>query len=311
MTFKGLISSANIATRLGQLLEAQKTEYLKTELSKCEKDPKLLYKQFNKIMHRQKTNPLPEHQSDKGLADQFNQFFKDKIDKIRRTFNDLDNDKAFEFDKKYNGEPLRSFIPVSEEKMKQILLSSKPKSCNLDPIPSHIVKECADELTPLICRIVNLSLETATFPQKYKHAIVTPLLKKPSLDTELKNYRPVSNLSFISKLIEEFVSQQMNTHLLNSSLLKPFQSAYKAKHSTDTALIAVFNSILTELDKRDTAVLLALLDMSAAFDTVDHAILLKLLENTFGVTGNALEWFRSYLTNRTVAVADGKAHPTR
>ena len=288
------------------LLAHHKTEYLEGELGKCGRDPKLLYKQFNKIMHRQKVNPLPDRSSDKELANDFNQFFKEKIDKIRRTFNDC-NESTFDFDKSFMGETLHSFSFVNEDQMKKIIMSSKPKSCSLDPVPSPIIKECVDELTPVICRIINLSLETATFPQKYKHAIVKPLLKKPSLDTELKNYRPVSNLTFISKLIEEVVSRQVNSHLVKSELLEPLQSAYKAKSSTETALVAVFNRILTELDTRESAVLLALLDMSAALDTVDHEILLKRLENTFGISGCVLQWFRSYLTNRSVAVVVGDA----
>ena len=159
----------------------------------------------------------------------------------------------------------------------------------------------------MICRIVNLSLKTAIFPQIFKCAIVKPLIKKPTLDPELKNYRPVSNLPFVGKLIEEVVSGQINAHLVKNRLLEPLQSAYKAKHSSETALIAVFNEILCELDKPDAAVLLGLLDMSAAFDTVNHTILLKRLEYTFGVTGDVLDWFRSYLTDRNLSVLIGKA----
>ena len=85
------------------------------------------------------------------------------------------------------------------------------------------------------------------------------------------------------------------------------QSAYNTQHSMVTALIAVFNSVLIELDMWDSAVPLALLDMSAAFDTVNHMILLRRLEFTFGIRGDILQWFRSYLTNRKVAVAVGKA----
>ena len=162
-------------------------------------------------------------------------------------------------------------------------------------------------MAPIICRIVNLSLERATFPQAYTSAIVKPLIKKPTLDKEFKNYRPVSNLPFVGKLIEEVVSQQINSHLTENHLLEPLQSAYKAKHSTETALIAVFNDILCELDRPDTGVLLGLLDMSAAFDTVNHTILLKRLEHTFGVTAKALSWFRSYFQDRNVSVVIGNA----
>ena len=288
------------------LLSETKAKYLECELNKSKNDSKKLYQKLNKIMHRVKQNPMPDHQSDKELANAFNKFFKDKVDNIRRTFNDC-NESAFENDREFTGRPLSNFSPISEEKMEQIIHASKPKSCNLDPMPTSLIKACAAELAPIICRIVNLSLETAQFPEIYKTAIVKPLIKKPNLDPDLKNYRPVSNLAFVGKLIEDVVSQQINTQLVEIHLLEPLQSAYKAKHSTETALIVVFNSILCELDKKDTAVLLGLLDMSAAFDTVNHSILLRRLEHTFGVTSNALRWFRSYLVDRNVSVVIGTA----
>ena len=283
-----------------------KVKYLEDELGKREHDSKQLYQQLNKIMHREKSNPLPDHQSEKELANKFNQFFKEKIDKIRDAFNDSD-DGALEYDVKYTGQRFENFSAISVDRMNQIIRSSKPKSCDLDPIPTSLLKACSVELAPVICRIVNLSLETASFPETYKYAIVKPLLKKPTLDTELKNYRPVSNLPFVGKLIEEVVSQQINAHLVNNRLLEPLQSTYKARHSSETALIAVFSDILCELDKPDTAVLLSLLDMSAAFDTVNHSILLKRLEHTFGVTDKVLAWFQSYLMDRKLSIVIGSA----
>ena len=103
-----------------------------------------------------------------------------------------------------NSTALSSFEPVSEGEILKILKSSTSKSCHLDPIPSALVKECADILVTQIINIINYSLREGSFPNSFKTAYVTPLLKKPSLDRNLlKNYGPVSNLSFISKLIEK------------------------------------------------------------------------------------------------------------
>ena len=121
----------------------------------------------------------------------------------------------------------------------------------------------------------------------------------------MKNYRPVSNLSYLSKIIEEAAGRQMAQHLEKNSLNEMFQSAYKKGHSTETALISVFDNILTGMDKPNSALLIAMLDMSAAFDTVNHEILIKRLNMTFGITGKALQWFKSYLTDRTVCVSIG------
>ena len=140
-----------------------------------------------------------------------------------------------------------------------------------------------------------------------KSAIVKPLLKKSSLDPELfKNYRPVSNLSFISKLVEKAAAIRFREYLTSNKLNEVFQSAYKANHSTETALLRVKNDILTAVD-HGKAVMLILLDLSAAFDTIDHDTLLNLMKNRLGISGSALDWVRSYLSYRTQVVSISEA----
>jgi hypothetical protein len=153
----------------------------------------------------------------------------------------------------------------------------------------------------MLTRIVNLSLQFGDVPSALKHALITPLLKKLSLELISQNYRPVSNLSFLSKLIERTVATQLVDHLTKNELVDIFQSAYREGHSTETALLRVQNDILMEMEKKNV-VLLVLLDLSAAFDTIDHEILLKRLATRCGIQGNALKWFRSYLKDRTQSV---------
>ena len=167
----------------------------------------------------------------------------------------------------------------------------------VDAIPTNLIKENMDILAPTIALIVNKSLETGCMPAIYKEAIVTPLIKKQNLDPEFSNYRPVSNLSFISKLIERVVSEQINAFTHQYGLDEPLQSAFKANHSTETALVKVQNDILRAFDKQEV-VLLALLDLSAAFDTCNHSILLSRLEREFNISEVALKWFKSYLSER-------------
>ena len=143
-----------------------------------------------------------------------------------------------------------------------------------------------------------MSLRDSLMPKSLKTALIRPLLKKTGLDSDiLKKNRPVSNLTFISKVIEKVVSGRLNEHLIKNSMFDPLQSAYKDKHYTETALIKVQNDILSALDAGSSAILL-MLDLSAAFDTIDHDILLSRLCNVYGITDNALDWFRSYLTGR-------------
>ena len=143
-----------------------------------------------------------------------------------------------------------------------------------------------------------MSLKNGVMLYSLKVAVLKSLLKKQDADFEqLQNFRPISNLTFVSKLIEKAVSLQLNDHILRHYLDETFQSAYKAFHTTETALVRVNNDILTAIDNNNTVILL-LLDLSAAFDTVDHSILLSRLSSRFGIKGAVLAWLRSYLTLR-------------
>ena len=147
-----------------------------------------------------------------------------------------------------------------------------------------------------------MSLRDGVFQHSLKQAIVTPIIKKTTLDwNELKNYRPVSNISFIGKVIEKAVISQFNEHMEKNDLNEVFQSAYKNKHSTETALLKVKDDITRALDKNH-ATFLIMLDLSAAFDTIDHGILFHQFEHDFGIKGMALQWFKSYMSGRTFRV---------
>ncbi len=157
-----------------------------------------------------------------------------------------------------------------------------------------------------LLEVVNTSLLSGTFPNSLKTAVVKPLLKKSNLDnTMLSNYRPISNLPFIGKIIEKVVFNQLNNYLNSNGFLDNFQSGFRVHHSTETALIKIINDIRFNSDSGKISVLV-LLDLSAAFDTVDHNILLERLENWVGLSGMALKWFRSYLEGRGYYVSIGE-----
>uniref|UniRef100_A0A8C2EP51 Reverse transcriptase domain-containing protein n=1 Tax=Cyprinus carpio TaxID=7962 RepID=A0A8C2EP51_CYPCA len=139
----------------------------------------------------------------------------------------------------------------------------------------------------------------------FKTCIVQPLIKKLALDPSvLANFRPIYKLPFLSKILEKIVYSLLLAFLEKHNILEVFQSGFKTLHSTETALLRVFNDIFLATDSGD-CVILVLLDLTAAFDTVDHEILISHLRQRVGISGIALEWFRSYLADQTFCVSLG------
>ena len=180
------------------------------------------------------------------------------------------------------------------------------KTSPLDYISTSVIKSCPDVFAPLICRLANLSFNEGIFPSEFRIAQVTPLLKKPSLDaSDPANYRPISNLNTIGKVLERLFLRRVLPHTLSTGNFNDFQSAYRSNHSTETALLKILDDLYRIVVKKNTAAVLIGLDLSAAFDTVLHSTLLERLEQVFGVGGAALSWLRSYLDGRTQYVQLG------
>ena len=184
-----------------------------------------------------------------------------------------------------------SFEKVSQLTVKDRILSSATKSCELVPIPSKLLIECLDSILPSLTDLHNSSLASGIFPQCFKSALVTPILKKKCLDrNDLNNYRPVSNLWFIAKILEKLVLSQVSSYLNSHDLYNTCQSAYRPGHSTETANLKVVNDLFLSLNKGNISVL-AMLDFSSTFDTIDHPFLVHRLHTDFWFTDTVLQWF--------------------
>ncbi|XP_072033093.1 uncharacterized protein [Amphiura filiformis] len=230
------------------LINKAKSSYYRDQIVNCE-NTKELYNIVESLLHQKGKPKLPSHSSNQALANTFNKYFISKITNIRASFthNDFSPTPGLTPPSICNSTvpELNTFLPASEEEVRKLVMSSPSKHCQLDPIPTSILKDHIDLLLPTITNIVNLSLEASTFPMQFKSAVVKPLLKKATLDSEnLRNYRPVSNLTFVSKTIEKIVASRLNNHFETHNLLEKYQSAYKKFHGTETALLKVQNDIL-------------------------------------------------------------------
>ena len=157
-------------------------------------------------------------------------------------------------------------------------------TCKLDPFCASIIMQHSSYFIHVYVHIINLSLSSGIFPTRFKSAVVKTLIKKPTLDYEvLKNFRPISILPFLSKLIEKVIAERLVSHMHDNGIVEKFQSAYKANHSTETALLRVYNDMLISIDQGGGATLV-LLDLSSAFDTIDHVVLLNIWQDTFGIS---------------------------
>ena len=144
-------------------------------------------------------------------------------------------------------------------------------------------------MSPLITRLANLSFTEGRFPDQFKVAQVTPLIKKEGLDpNDPANYRPISNLNTISKVIERLCLTRVLPHVAATGYFSPLQSAYRKHQSMETALLKILDDLYRIIDDRSSAVLTGL-DLSAVFDTIDHDILIQRLVTVFRIKGNALE----------------------
>ena len=269
-------------------LNEKYVRYWSDAITKNAGDSKALWSKVSALLK------APSETSSTSTID-FSIYFKDKVDTIRATTADAPPPVI-------EVRPccvLSSMRRVTAAEITKIITNSPAKHCSLDSAPTWLVKRALPLLADTIALMCNTSITEGVFPDALKHAIVRPRLKKSTLDpTQLSSYRPISNLSFVSKTVERVIAACFSEHVEENNLLPSRQSAYRPYHSTETAVMAVHDEIVRKIDNGQVCALV-LLDLSAAFDTVDHDTLRQVLSRRFGVQGSMMAWFDSYLTNRT------------
>ena len=258
---------------------------------------------MNHYLDESNSRGLPSGIDNLTLADSFADFFVNKIMKIRQSFNCDGNDNPLLVCNSHC--EFSNFLPLSDDDIVKLINDMPCKLNSADPVSLSLLKENLALFVQPLKFIVNLSLQTGVFPDSLKHGRITPILKSKNADPEsLSNYRPVTTLPFLSKLLEKAACTQIVSYLEENDLIPLYQSAYLKSHSCETALFKFHNDVQQMLSS-GKVVILVQLDLSAAFDTVDHEVLIQLLANKFGVCGIALKWMKSYLTGRSFSLKIG------
>ena len=283
------------------VINMTRLEYYKDRLNVNVNNKKETFKIVNQLMDRDTSaNLRPTHKPTETVCEELKDFFQEKVEKI---YCDIGEESGFEeLQMDFTGIPFENFKVVDEDELLAVWSEINKKECEADPIPVKLLSECFDEVKSILLFIINESLSKGTFPADIKHALVRPAIKDENGDiNEYRNYRPISNLPFLSKLLEKCVHRQLIQYLDINGLHAERQSGYREHHSCETATMSMYNDFLCISDDK-SKVILILLDLSAAFDTVNHNQLLKKLQNKFGLNGNVLKWFQSYLEGRSFSV---------
>ena len=185
---------------------------------------------------------------------------------------------------------------VTATEIRNIILATKNSSPGWDDIPASVAKKCIDCYIFPLTHIINNSIMEGVFPSELKLARVVPLFKSGD-SAQITNYRPISVLSFFSKIFERVIYNHIVDFMDSNDSIYKYQFGFRERHSTQQAIITLVEKITSSLDNGDI-VIGVFLDLKKAFDTVDHHILLNKLF-AYGIRGSTLKWFESYLTDRS------------
>ena len=304
-----LPKAKTLRNKVNNLSKTLKKNYYNTEIENNLNNSKKLWKTIRKVIpgkNKSSITNIKVHDkvttNDKDTANVFNYYFTTIGSNLASKFNSHDEDDQVNNFCVSNSCKFNFYCISDDYVFDQIWNFSNNKSPGLDDIDVKLFKTAA----PIVCKslayICNLSLATGVFPSDWKNAKVVPVFKA-GCKSNVENYRPISVLSIVSKIIERAVHDQMYSYLSLNHFLNPSQSGFRSQYSTATTVIDVEDFILKNMDEGKVTGAI-FLDLKKAFDTVNHSLLLNKLKK-FGIRDIELNWFKSYLNNRMQSVKVG------
>ena len=280
-----------IKNEINHLKTKLKKEYYGNELQKYEGNSKKTWKILNEALGRvEEKNPTEPSNITKEKANSFNTFFATVGLEIQKKLNIKEHKTDFSNIQGFN------FQPEKTENIIKLINRIKPNvAVGYDNINSKIIKDCKEVIAPWLTEIINIGYEKNTFPDSMKIANIKPIYKENNKEL-ITNYRPISILPIISKIIERSSTDQLVNHLETNNLISKCQHAYRRGHSTQTCLIEIVNELYRNIDEGEfTGV--AKLDLSKAYDSISHSLLLHKLAE-LGLSENSINFIKSYLSDR-------------
>ena len=290
-----------------------KIEYYQHQMSQGDGDQRRTFL-LNSLMGRTLDPVMLTLFYDDELASRFSNFVSEKITHISSEIDAAAVNREFSVDFALcftRSLTFSHFRLVNEADVLRYMRETRKTCCSLDPIKVSKLSEAYESTAPAVGAIINSSFDEGHFVASEKRGLIQPYLKKIGLDVnDLSNYRPVTNLTHLSKITEWAMLDQLVPFLEEVSVVPRYQSAYKELHSTQAALCKIHDDLVSSTCHGKVS-LLVLLDLSAAFDTVDHRLLLSDFSDC-GVEGTALSLLESYLENREqcVAIGESRSKPT-
>ena len=278
------------------LLTMQKISSLKNLLEENKNNHSQLWKSIKRLIPSKKDDTgIPHKWTNKKIATDINKFFVNIGPETQKTLRSSRRRFLFPFHIKLQF----SFRTVTITEVQSTILGIPTnKSTGKDGIGIKTLKIAADIVATSIARLINLSLATDECPVPWKTAQVTPVYKSGDKQ-QISNYRPISILPLLEKIMEKLIAKQIREYLNANKILDKFYSGFRRNHSTETALTYITDKILTNVRKR-LVTPTVLMDLSKAFDSIDHSMMLAKLFS-YGFDCHSVFWFTSYLRKSTTS----------